>query len=216
MTARKERLRELAEASSACDRARIDASLFRALYGLPADMQLELARVTIARFLPIFLTHYPDVTWVVPLVEDPEAYYREHEQGMPLWPEMLLCADASFDFALCALLRAWSYVDKNELPRVTPACCTAVIWAIGARATNAWHADEPEVRAAFVRRDRGAFAGLTEDDNAAGRAVKQREWLLVVDWLEAHAADDYPELDEAGRAERDRWFEWWMDRECLL
>ncbi len=128
-------------------------------------------------------------------------------------PEKDAGGDASFWYALYALLDAVSYANQDNLHKVTPACCTALIWAVGARAANVWHADDPEAARAFEIRDREALTGRTVHHNAASQAVKKREWLIVADWLEEHQVGDYPETDDA---ERETWFEWWQDRECLL
>ncbi|WP_428269582.1 hypothetical protein [Haliangium sp.] len=176
-------------------------------------MQIGLARDTTARFLPIFRVNHPDITWPDILLSDLDGYYDEHEQGMPDDSDAYAGGDAAFDFALCALLRAKAYAKEGNLPRVTPACCTALIAAVSARATNVWHADDPEAVRAFEVRDAEALAGRTVHDNVASQAVKKREWQMVAEWLERHRVGDYPDTQDA---ERERWFEWWLEREGLL
>ena len=196
------------------DREEAGDHLFRLLYGLPADMQIGLARHMTARFLPVFRANHPGLIWPESVINDLDGYYREHEQGLPDEPENSCGGVPSFVFTLYALLRAWSYAQQNNLPRVTPACCTAVIHAAFARVLNVWHADDPEAVQAFNNRDREALAGRTAHHNVASQAVKKREWLLAADWLEARGVGSYPDAED--EAEREHWFEWWKDRECLL
>ena len=215
-SSRQQRLLEFREAILAGKRDEADSLLFRVLYSLPAELQIGLARDTTARFLPIFHANHPNVTWPKTVLDDLHAYYSENEQALYDEPENSFGGDMSFNYALYALLRALSHAEKGNLPQVTPACCTALIWAVSARARNVWHADDPAAVRAFEERDREALAGRSMHHNVAALAVKKREWLLVADWLEEHQVGDYPETDEVGAAEREKWFEWWLDRECLL
>ncbi|WP_428268227.1 hypothetical protein [Haliangium sp.] len=210
---RQQRLRRFRDAILADEREEAHDTLFRVLYGLPADVQIDLARALTARFLPIFRANHPEVTWPETVLVDLHAYYSEHGQALYDEPEDSFGGDMSFHYALYALLRALSHAEESHLYRVTPACCTALLWAVAARARNVWHADDPEAVQAFELRDREALAGRTMHDNVASRAVTKREWLIVADWLDEHQIGDYPEADED---ERERWLAWWQERECLL
>lgn len=209
---RQQRLIQFREAIVASDQECTD-HLFRILYDLPAVMQIALARDMTARFLPIFLGNHPEVTWVATLLDDLDGYHDEHEQGMLDEPEDRFGGDMSFDYALGALLRAVSNARQDDLPRVTPACCTALISAVSARASNVWHADDPEAVQMFEARDWEALAGRGMHANVASRAVTKREWLIVADWLEEHDVASYPDGEDA---ECEKALAWWKDRECLL
>lgn len=191
--------------------------LFRALYGVPAEVQIGLARRMTARFLPIFRANHPEdtleATWPETVLDDLDGYHDEHERTVENEPANSFGGDMSFRFALYALLDAVSYSRQGNLARVTPACCTALLAAVSARAANVWHADDPEGVQAWHDGDYEALAGRGEHDNVASVAVTRREWLIVADWLEEHQVGDYPEADEA---EREQWFEWWQERECQL
>ncbi|WP_428263548.1 hypothetical protein [Haliangium sp.] len=212
-TSRQQRIVQFREATLSGEREEADHILFRILYGLPADIQIAVARHLTARFLPIFRANHPEVTWVAPLLDDLDAYHREHEQGMPDEPENRFGGDMSFDVALCALLRAVSFAKQNNLPRVTPSCCTALMSAVSARASNVWHCDDPEAVQAWNHDDSETLRGRNARHNPASQAVTKREWLIVADWLEEHGVGDFPEADEA---ECEHWLAWWLDRECLL
>lgn len=213
---RQQRLAQFREAILAGER-QSNAYLFRLLYGLPAEVQIALLCDMTTRFLPIFRANHPGVTpattWPETVLADPNGYYDEHERAVEDEPEDSFGGDMSFRFALYALLDAVSYAKQGTLPRVTPACCTGLGAAVSAHADNVWHADDPEAVQAFATRDREALAGRTAHHNVASRAVTKREWLLVADWLEARDVGSYPDTEDA---EREKWFEWWQDRECQL
>lgn len=217
-TSREQRLVEFREAVLAGRREETSDLLFRILYRLPATMQIELVRYMTSRFLPVFRAHHPEDTYEVAapamVLDDLARYYQEHEQGLPDEPENSFGGDPSFRYALYALLRAWTYAQQGDLPRVTPACCTGLIWAIAARANNVWHADDPEAVRAWEENDWETLAGRDVHDNMAAQAVRKREWLIVADWLEAQGVVEFPISEDA--AERETWFAWWKDRECNL
>jgi hypothetical protein len=214
---RKQRLAAFREKVLSGSSEEADGHLFRLLFGLPAQVQLELALTTTRRFLPIFRANHPEdspeVAWPETVLSDLDAYYREHGVEVLDAPEKDAGGDASFWYALYALLDAVSYANQDNVHKVTPACCTALIWAVGARAANVRYADDSEAVRAFESGDREALAGRSMHHNVASQAVKKREWLLVADWLEEHQVGDYPEAGDVDEAEREKWFEWWQDRE---
>ncbi|MEM9490715.1 MAG: hypothetical protein AAGC55_16325, partial [Myxococcota bacterium] len=212
-SSRKKLLAKFRGATLADSREEANACLFQILYGLSAEMQIGLARDMAARFLPVFHANHPEVTWPTTVLDDLDAYFNEHEQTLPDEPEDSFGGDMSFNYALYALLRALAYSKQGLLPRVTPACCTALLMAVSARAANVWHADDPDGVQAWRDGAWETLAGRGEHNNAASMAVARREWLVVADWLEAHNVDVFPVTDEA---EREKWFAWWQDRECLL
>lgn len=190
-----------------------DEHLFRVLFGLSPGLQIELARRTIERFSPIYKAHHPEAIWVQEILKGVDEYFHSHGKGLPEEPETTYGGDPEFRYALHGLSDAWSYAQQDNVAKVTTACCTSLIWAISARASNVWYADDPEAAQAFESGEREACRGRGPRSNVAALAVKKREWLLVADWLEEHQVGDYPEADEA---EREKWFEWWLDRECNL
>ncbi|WP_428269826.1 hypothetical protein [Haliangium sp.] len=211
-TARRQGLMWFREALEDGRRDDADVALFRLLYGLSAEVQIGLARDMTARFLPIFRANHPDVDWPVKVLDDLDAHFREHEQGLPEEPPDCSGGDPAFMYALYALLRALSYAKQGELPRVTPACCTALAQATHARARNVWHADDPEAVQAFDDDDWERLHGRSMHDNVAAQAVRKREWLLVADWLEARVAAealDAPVMDEPAC---EQWLAWWQER----
>ncbi len=192
---------------------RSDEHLFGVLFGLPADLQRELARHMVARFSPIYETHHPQAAWVQELLAGVDEYFSANGKGLAEEPETTYGGDPEFRYALHGLSDAWSYARDGNLAKVCTACCTSLIWAISARASNVWYADDPEAARGFERGDREACRGRGPRSNVAAVAVAQREWLLVADWLEEHQAGDYPQADDD---ERGKWFEWWQERECNL
>ncbi|MEM9490747.1 MAG: hypothetical protein AAGC55_16485 [Myxococcota bacterium] len=187
--------------------------LFRLLYGLPPWQEIELARHMTARFLPIYRVHHPTVAWPEMLLGDVDRYFSEDGEGLPDEPQPERSGDTEFYYCLHGLSDAWSYVGRGDLGKVTTACCTVLIWAVGARAANVWYADDPEAAHAFQIGDRETWRGRTPHHNVASRAVTRREWLVAMDWL---AERDIGSLPESEDSERETLLAWWKDRECTL
>ena len=190
-----------------------DDNLFRVLYGLPPEIQIEVARYMTARFLPVYRVHHPSVRWPEVILLGVDQYFSATGPGLPDEPEASLGGDAAFYNCLYGLSDAWSYAKENNLPRVTPACCTILIWAVAARASNVWYADDPEAVQAWIDNDSEALIGRTTRHNVASQAVRKREWLIVADWLEEYGVGSHPDTEDA---EREEVLVWWKDRECLL
>ncbi|WP_428268225.1 hypothetical protein [Haliangium sp.] len=216
-TQRKQRVDAFRAGIQVGDREDADSTLFRVLFGIPAQIQIELALEITRRFLPVFRKNHPEhtaaVAWAESVLGDLGAYYDARGVEVSDPPEKDAGGDASFWYALYALLDAVSYAKQGKLHRVTPACCTALIWAVGARSANIWYADDPDAVQAWNDGHGEPLLGRGEHENLACLAVTKREWLIVADWLEQRQVGDYPEADED---ERERWLAWWQERECLL
>lgn len=188
-------------------------NLFRILYGLSPEIQIELARDMTARFLPIYREHHPDVAWPGTILDGVEEYFNATGEGLPEEPEETFGGDAELYNCLYGLSDAWSYSKKNDFAKVTSACCTTLIWAVAARAANVWHADDPEAARALQVGDQDTWQGRAPRFNVASRAVVKREWLIVADWLEERDVGSYPDTEDS---ECEKALARWQDREYLL
>ena len=192
-------------------------TLFRTLYGIPAALQIELARYMTARYLPIFRSHRTDLRWVDSVLADVDAYFGPHGRGLPeATPADLIPGDIQFTTCVFLLADAWRYAHRNEQGELTAICGSIVIDAVAARAANVWRADDPEAVQAFETDDTDHWVGRTSQDNVASRAVRQREWLVVASWLDEHAIGSHPAIPDSEVAEREKALVAWQDREYLF
>jgi len=158
--------------------------LFRALYDAPADRALEVARLAVSRYLPIFRAKHPELAWPGELLADPGAWTAEHETGLVDDPDHD-SADTAFRHGLHALLVAW--VHRDDRARRTAAAVVAIRSVRSAFQTNVWAADDPEAFTAWATGDL-VGARRTLEDNAAAAAVGRREWLAVAGGLASPAS----------------------------
>lgn len=176
---------------------------FRALFALPAERAIGAAVFALERNLPLQRAHQPAIAWPVEMLADPAAWVAAHELSLPDDPDGG-SADTSFRHGLHAL--AVAVMHREDAARRTAACVVAIRSARAAFETHVWAADDPEAFAAWHDGDLQR-AKRTRGDNAAVRAVREREWRAVVDWLAQPAADP------AGAAELEAAIVRWRARE---
>ena len=191
--------------------------LFRVLYGIPADLQIELARTMTARYLPVFRSHRKDLPWVEQVLAGIAEYFSATDGGLPEpGPDDLVPRDIAFVQCVFLLARAWEHAKANKMGRLTAACGAVLAEAIHARAGNVWRADDPVAVRAFESEDTANWVGQTSSSNAASQAVSRREWLLVADWLDAHDVGSFPDISETDMADCEQSLTAWKDREYLF
>jgi hypothetical protein len=201
---RQELLRSLATQIAAHDWAGCSRLYFQATFGLPARLQIDLAHSAVNGYLPIFQKKRPTVTWPGRLLENVEQCVSQFGRDIPE-PGELDPADAAFVSSLDGLLLASLHM--TDLLTVTSSCAAAIGWAINARASNVWIADDPE--AVEMWRTQQYLVGRSMNENAAALCVAEREWSQVAAWLEERQIWINPEhIDEAVIAEAlSRWEE---------
>jgi hypothetical protein len=189
------------------------AICFRVMYGLPWELQMRVACFMIERYLPIFETKHPGVTWPRQITEDVEGWHRVNGRGTEDTPEGADLADRSYTFCFHALLSAYHH--KADPASLTAGTCCAIGHAAFAKAQNVWIADDPQ--GALMREKMLEYYTTAEDcrpseppfsseqefdpehhsyDNVAFVAVYRREWARAAAWLTAEAVWQYPEPDD--------------------
>ena len=196
---------------------------FMALFGLPSELHIDIARLIMSRYVPVLEAHWPGVPWPRRLVNDPETWLERSGRSVPDDPVLVLPGDATFLFAVDGLLLAGSNPADHLV--LTSSCVYAIDKSIHAQMQNVWVADDPEA-AAIWRRIASAgdqdddlgealreFVGRGPEDNAAAAAVREREWHRLVEILTTRRVWDYP---EPGHAEVESALNQWKARECSL
>ncbi|WP_428263091.1 hypothetical protein [Haliangium sp.] len=192
-------------------------TLFRLLYGIPAEAQIELARHMTARYLPLFRSHRSDLRWVEDVLSDVDAYFSPDGRGFPEPPpDDIVQGDNQFMTAVFGLDHAWRHAHRGEQGQLTAVCCAILRNVVNAWAANVWRADEPHIVEAFEAGDRETARGHGPHVNVASVAVTRREWLIVADWLDEHGVGDFPDTPAEDEPDCERWLAWWQDREYLL
>jgi hypothetical protein len=182
---------------------------FRIVYGLPAELQIELARLASSGYLPIFESKWSNVKWPRQLLSDVGQWVAQHARQLPNEPEDTDPADASFLSSLDPILLAAMYSDDRFT--VTSSCSAAVNFAIGAFQTNVWMVDDPE--ALRMWQEQEYLIGRSVVDNVAAMAVGQREWSKVAARL--NEREVWKEPSEIDEQEIEKALARWMDIEML-
>lgn len=192
---------------------------FQILYGLPSEFQIRAASSMLQRYLPIFETKQPSLTWARRILADPDGWDGEEWRSamIPEYPEGADSADTDYTHAFTPFFRARKY--KNDPVRLAANVCCSMASVAQARARNVWLADDPE--AARIEREENAFWAIDSEQppdappadppahfkelespahgryyNAAFIAVYRREWGVVAAWLRAEAVWQYPEPED--------------------
>lgn len=202
--------------------------LFQIMYGLPMELQLRLAVHMGERYLPIYETKWPNVTWPRTILGDLDAWFRAEGEATPDEPDDADSADAGFQTGLRNLVRAYYYRDDPAC--LTSGTCAMIHEVISVRAENVFLADDAV--AARLEKEERAWSRLDSRhrppapehfeerwlpehelfDNVAFQAVYRRERLHVVEWLRAEAVWKYPEPDDLDAMMRalKRWDDNWL------
>ncbi|MBD2499560.1 hypothetical protein [Anabaena azotica] len=184
---------------------------FRVLYGLPKDLQLELAYFMMSRYLPIFEKKHPEITVPRQIISDISTYFQTYGRGVNMPSVKSFTAEVSYEFSCDGVLLAYSH--PNDLFTVTSSCTCAIERVINARRTNVWEADDPEAWEMTQKREYVPQERIPTF-NAAGYAVFAREWEEVVTWLKQKEIWNYP--DEVNLDLLERQLEYWIDNMYVL
>jgi len=154
-------------------------TVFRILYGLPADIQMNLSKFVINQYLPVFQRKWPTITWPAKLMNDVNRWLINNGRNVPSEQDNLDPPDSIFLFSFDALVLAASY--PNDRLILTSSCLVSVNSAINAVQCTAWIADDPE--GVDMWRQQGYFPGRSMNENRAAIAVAEREWEKIDIWL---------------------------------
>jgi hypothetical protein len=209
MNRRREQVASLARCKESHDWQGCAEALFRALHGLPVELQRSLARAVASEYLPLFASKWPTIDWPAELLGDLNAWVARNGRGLPDGPDDSDPADSAFLFACDALLSAWCAEGDNLV--LTSSCAAAVISAVSARQCAVWMADDPEGVAMW--RAQGYFPGRSVLESRPAIAVAEREWEKVEAWLSAVGVESQPETTLPAEIERD--LARWKDHEML-
>lgn len=223
MTRRKQLLNDLTQTVAAHDWQSCVQLCFRIIYGLPAPTQIELAVFVLKRYLPIFESHWPNVTWPVQLLNNTEQWFQEFGGEIPQEPAEVSPADAAFLSSMDGLLLACA--SETKPGRLSSSCAYAVNTGIQARTDNVWAADDPQAVSKWrqlaspgdetdMEQLFGALAERGPTRNVASLAVAEREWQKVVEWLSTKQVWTHP--DRVNEEEIEQVLRRWKERELLL
>jgi hypothetical protein len=180
------------------DRGDDPDALFRVVYGLPVELQLAIAAATLARTLPI--------------MEQRAAGLEVSPTRLALWIEGDVTSEPArhdpFDMPrrIFGIARE-AFLDACE-HRADPAALTSQVAhatreAIRARALAVWATDDPGAATLPVDERPEETSPFR---SPVYRAVEEREWCWLVEWLEQHGIREQPDPDP-GACESDlaRW-----------
>jgi hypothetical protein len=184
---------------------------FRILYGLPAQIQIELACFMIRRYLPLLKAADINLEWLPVLLNDVGKWVEEFGQVLPLREDTFRKpGQGQLGTGLGALMEAYYY--RNDPFALTHSAIYAAMSSIHARATTIWAADDPEAvemcQTPPFPRERTALW------NVASIAVSQREWQFVGEWLKRERVWTYPDKVDIEKMEYE--LAAWLNAQCLL
>jgi hypothetical protein len=194
---------------------------FRALYGLPRELQLELASETLVRYLSHFEKHWPGVEWPRKLLGDSAAWIAAHDRALPDEPGTTDPSDAAFFLGLDALLLAHT-VKSTDNFAITASCVFAIAKAIQSQVDAIWEFEDPggvkswqmlssPQEVSFESFEK--LRGHTAEDNASAMEAMKDGWRNVVRWLLAHRIQLFP---DPSRDASERDLQSWKDLEMTL
>ncbi|HBB35290.1 MAG TPA: hypothetical protein DC064_26730 [Cyanobacteria bacterium UBA9273] len=171
---------------------------FRILYGLPLQIQLELASYMMGRYLPIFEAWRPNIQWPRILINDVAKWVEEFGKSVPSHHDAFKGPDRSpFRYALHGLVEVYYY--REDPFGLTSSAVYTAMSSIQARSEILWAADDPEAVEMWKNhacpRQRGSYW------NVASIAVSQREWNLIGEWLKKAEVWQYPDQVDMERME---------------
>lgn len=162
---------------------------FRILYGLPANLQIELSQSIIQTYLPFFKREWPNVTWPDQLLNDPDQWLNKRGRSIPADPVFDDPADLAFKFSFDALLIAVKY---QSYPSALTSACVCVINAIiNALMTTIWIAEDLE--AYKMWQQQSYFPGHNIMEKPEGLAIALHEWKNILEWLRKENIELYPD-----------------------
>ncbi len=223
MARRKELIENLKQAITSHKWVLCKDSCFRILFGLPATKQLELSCFVIRRYLHIFESRYPAVTWPKEILDDIGDWVHRFFRDIPDKPKELNYADSYLIHSFQAVLLGYCYKENQIIQGysyhknksvLTQSCMVAIINAIAARACNVWEVDAPE--SVKLLRKTGFPPGPHHYpfNNVAAIAVREREWKEVLAWL--ISKEIWMDPDDVNMQEMQRSLDEWDESEGVL
>ena len=216
MKRRKELLNQLSQTEVGVDWGIIKAGYFRLLYGLPVELQIQLACFMMRRYLPIFEKRELYIRWPRIFLNNVTKWVSENERYIPSWGRFESPFDSAFRNGFDGLVAAYYY--RNSQFAVTSACIYAFGSAINARRSNVWAADDLEGVEIWKKQPDNPEVYLELErcisNNLAAIAVTQREWQEVGKWLWQEQVWNYP--DEVNLEEMEEYLDYWISKEMLL
>ncbi|HAZ43752.1 MAG TPA: hypothetical protein DDW76_27665 [Cyanobacteria bacterium UBA11369] len=216
MERRKKLLNQLSQTEVGADWGIIKAGYFRLLYGLPVELQIQLACFMMRRYLPIFEKREQYIRWPRIILDNVAQWVEENERCIPSCGRFEGPFDSAFRNSFDGLVAAYYYRDNQFV--VTSACIYAFSSAINARRCNVWAADDPEAVEIRKKESDNPEVYLEPSrrvsNNLAAIAVTQREWQEVAKWLWQQEVWNYP--DEVNLEEMEEYLDYWKANEMIL
>lgn len=184
---------------------------FRVLYGLPAELQIELACFMMFRYLPIFEKKYPQIAVPRQIISNISKYIEQFGRSVDMRGVESFTAEVSYVRSCDGVLLAYCY--QHDPFTVTSSCACAIGAVINARRTNVWEADDPEAWE-MTKQKRYPLKERLPIYNAAAYAVFAREWEEVVEWLRRQEVSNY--CDEVNLGLMEQQLEYWLDSLYVL
>ncbi|MDM8531422.1 hypothetical protein QUF63_09625 [Anaerolineales bacterium HSG25] len=165
---------------------------FQILYGLPVELQQNLAIMMIRRYLPVFEATCPTVIWPRQILHDPGQWQAVHGRTFPDTSnsEKADMATAAFRSCFSGLLLTYSY--PNNPFTVTSACCYAINEAINAQQIQRWQTDDPTAYQHWTQNDFSLWPERAMHNNQAVIAVRSQAWQVVTAWFHEQTVWQYP------------------------
>ena len=216
MERRKKLLNQLSQTEVGADWGIIKAGYFRLLYGLPVELQIQLACFMMRRYLPIFEKREQYIRWPRIILDNVAQWVEENERCIPRCGRFEGPFDSAFRNGFDGLVAAYYYRYNPFI--LTSACIYTVSSAINARRCNVWAADDPEAVEIWKKRSDNPEIYLEPErqvsNNLAAVAVTRREWQAVGEWLWQQEVWNYP--DEVNIEEMEDYLNYWTSNETIL
>lgn len=172
---------------------------FRVLYGLPAELQIELSIFMIKRYLPYFKKKWPDYNWPFEILDNVENWVKVNKREVPYGSEAIEEDDINFISCFDAILLA-VYCKTNQVT-VTQSCVFVIDSIIEAH------------RCSDLALDRLKFEQKKETTNSIYQLITKREWEALIEWLEDKNISQYP---DANAEEVENVLNEWIDNHMVL
>jgi hypothetical protein len=175
---------------------------FEAIFALPPHTGRRVAADAVARFASTFTHAHPTTTWPLELLRHPEQWFDAHGRHTLDVPPTSGIAAQGWLSCMDALLLGAS---TSEPTVRTAAWATATETAINSRAIAVWEVDDPESVELWLAGQPDPMRSYPQ--NAAARAVLEREWWWAATALAAASAQHGAARDESPEASAalERW-----------
>ena len=179
--------------------------VFRILFGLPSEVEIQLVVDSLSRFLSVFQTRWPHVRWPSMILKDPVHWVKLHSRDRAELANLDRLADATYSYAFDALLNAVSYASDRGC--VASSCSIALTQLRMAFALELWEGDDPQ--GVQLWRENKVVIGRRLLDNDRSRSIARQEWRFLISRLESEeiAEKFQPENEADVSAYLNRWRE---------